>query len=57
MRDEEAIDGTVEDDDFDTIVSLQRRDNVIQFRNAFRTEDVDGWVVEGNPPMVPASAA
>jgi hypothetical protein len=51
VRNEEALDGAVEHDDLDPIVALERGDDLIQLRNAFRAEDVEGWVVEGNTPI------
>src|SRR5262249_45301076 len=51
VRDEEAVDGAVEHDDLDPVVGLERRDDVIQLRNAFWTENIQGRVIQGNAPI------
>src|SRR5262249_54056029 len=51
VRDEEALDRAVEHHDLDLIVGFDLRDNLIQWRNAFRAEDVEGRVVEDNSPI------
>src|SRR5262249_603389 len=49
--DKETVDGAIEHDDFNPIVSLERRDDLIQLRNALRAKNVEGWVVEDNAPI------
>jgi hypothetical protein len=51
VRDEEAFDGTIEYHDIDPIVGLERRDDLIQLRNALRAKDVERRVVEGDAPV------
>ena len=50
MREEKAIDGAVENDSLHALVSFERRDDFIQFRNALRPEDVEGRMIERDPP-------
>ena len=45
MRQKEAIDGAVEDDDLYVLVCFERLDDLIQLRNALRPEDVEGRMV------------
>jgi hypothetical protein len=51
VRDEEALDGTIEYDDIDPIVGLDRRDDLIQLWDALRAKDVERRVVEGDAPV------
>jgi hypothetical protein len=51
VRNEEALDGTIEYDNIDPIVGLERRDDLIQLWDALRTKDVERRVVEGDAPV------
>ena len=51
MRDEEALDGAVEYDDFDPLVAFDRGDNRIQLWNALRAEDIEWRMVERHAPV------
>src|SRR6266403_1310835 len=51
MSQEEPLHRAVEDDDFDVLVSFQRRDDFVELRNGFRAEDVEGRVIERHAPI------
>ena len=51
VRQEEAVDGAVEDDDLDVLVGLERRDDLVELRNRFRAEDVQGRMIERHAPI------
>ncbi|HZN79802.1 MAG TPA: hypothetical protein VFC01_08975 [Mycobacterium sp.] len=48
MRKEEAVHGTVKDDDLDLLVSLDRCDDFIELRNTFWPKDIQRWQIERN---------
>jgi hypothetical protein len=51
MRQEETIDGAIEDNDFYVIIRFQCRDDLVQLRYGFGTKDIQGRVVKGNTPV------
>ena len=51
MRQEESLDGAVEDHDLDLRIGLERGDHRVQLRQRIGPEDVHGWKVEGDPPQ------
>jgi hypothetical protein len=48
---EEAINGTVEDDNLDMLIRFERGDDLVQRRNHLRPEDIQGRVIDGRPPV------
>jgi hypothetical protein len=51
MRQEEALNGTVEHDNLYQGVTLERGDRLVQLWNGFRAKDVQRRVVKRNPPV------
>jgi len=51
MRQEEAIDGAVEDHDFYVIVRFQCRDDLVQLRHGLWAKDIQRRVVKGDTPV------
>jgi hypothetical protein len=50
MRQEEAFDGAVEDDDLYVFVGFECGDDLIQFRNRLGAKDIQRRVVECDAP-------
>jgi hypothetical protein len=48
---EEFWDGTVEHNDLHRGISFNRRDHLIELRDCFRPEDVEGRIVNRDPPV------
>jgi len=51
MREEEAMDGAVEDDNLHAFVGFERRNDLIQLRDALRPEYVERRMVERDLPI------
>ena len=51
MRQKEALDGAVKDDDLYVLVGFECGDDLIQFRNRLRAKDIQGRMVERNSPV------
>ena len=51
MRQEEALDGAVEDDDLYLLVGFERGDDLIQLRNVFRTKDIQRRMIKCHAPV------
>jgi len=56
VRQEESIDGAVHDDNLDLLVSLERRDDLVELRYRFRAEDVERRVIKRHTPVRGRSA-
>jgi hypothetical protein len=41
VRQEKSVNGTVEHNNLDLLVSFQRFDDLVELRNSFRAKDVD----------------
>ena len=51
MRQKETLDGAVKYNNLYLIIGFERRDNLIQLWNGFRTKDIQGRMVKCNPPV------
>ena len=51
MRQKEALDGAVEDNDLHERIGFECRDDLIQFWDAFRTKDIQWRKVERDAPV------
>jgi hypothetical protein len=51
VRQEETLDGAVEDDDLYIIVGFECRDDLVQLRNGLGANDIQGRVVKRNAPV------
>jgi hypothetical protein len=51
VRQEEAVDGAVEDDDLQVLVLLHEGNHLVQLRDGLGSEDVEGRMVEGHPQV------
>src|SRR5215472_5134095 len=51
MSQKETLNGTVKSHHFDMLVSFECRDDLVQLRNGFRTENVERRVVKRDSPV------
>jgi len=51
VRQEETVDGAVEDDDLYVFVRFECRDDLVQLRHGLRAKDIQGRVVKRNAPV------
>ena len=51
MSPKETLNGTVKSHHFDMLVSFECRDDLVQLRNGFRTENVERRVVKRDSPV------
>jgi hypothetical protein len=51
VRQKEALDGTVENNNLYMLISFECGDNLIQLRNGLRSEDIQGRVIKRNSPV------
>src|SRR5262249_55742912 len=51
MSQKKPFNRAVKDDHFDLLVTFERCDDFVELRNAFRTKDVEGRMIEGHTPI------
>jgi len=51
MREEEAFDCAIEDDDLDMLIGLDRGDDLVELRDRFGSENVERRMIKRNSPI------
>ena len=51
MSQKKTFNRAVKDDHFDVLVSLDRRDSLVELWNSVRTKDIQRRVIDRNPPI------
>jgi hypothetical protein len=51
VRQEKSVNGTVEHNNLDLLVSFQRFDDLVELRNSFRAKDVERRVIKRDAPI------
>src|SRR5882672_8393260 len=51
VREEEAFDGAIEDNDLHMLVGFEARDDLIELRDRFGSENIERWMIERNSPI------
>src|SRR6266851_7447111 len=51
VREEEAFNGAIEDNDLHMLVGFEGRDDLIELRNRFGSENIERWMIERNSPI------
>src|SRR6266446_5015231 len=51
VREEEAFDGAIEDNDLYMLVGFEGRDDLIELRDRFGSENIERWMIERNSPI------
>src|SRR5882724_6645082 len=52
MNQKETFDGAVKDNHLNSVVSFDCRDDLVHLRKHFGAEDVEGWIVKRDSPIL-----
>jgi hypothetical protein len=51
VREEEAFDGAIEDNDLHMLIGFERHDDLVELRDRFGSENIERWMIERNSPI------
>src|SRR6266849_9945255 len=51
VREEEAFDGAIEDNDLHMVIGFERHDDLVELRDRFGSENIERWMIERNSPI------
>ena len=51
VRQEEAFDGAIEDDDLHVLIGFERHDDLVKLWDRLGSENIERWVIERNSPI------